>query len=862
MLSFELQGFQTLKRENIRVTQGTTLSIDVHLQVAKLSESVTVTSAAPVVDTTTTKVGADFSGQALVGVPSSTDLWGTLAQTPGIRMQGFDVGGSHKSQQVGYDAFGIRGQTKTMFEGIDNTEGDSGEFFYSDYYAVNEVSVTAVGGDVETSAPGATNIQTFKSGGNTFSGLEQYTYEAGSFVGNNIDAATAARGYTGNPNLLFWETHLDLGGPILRDKLWFYGAYNEFRLDQALSGVDPSVATDITKVSDPMLKVTWKASTKNTFVGFLMPRNYKQKPNRNLSASTSPDSVLAQASKTWIKKIEWQRIWSNRMFMDVRAAACCEVWPMATKVDAAVDPPRMDTATQLVTGAGWNAYNLNYGKPQTLGNITYFLPTKHAGSHDMKFGYEYIFNHYRQGINGQSGPIQYLDRNGQPNEIQLIDVGTYADFGNTWQPGYDDNTMFSLYAQDRWTPTARVTLTAGLRYGYQHPHYEEGTRDPVLSDVFPKLTVPATSLLTRNNVAPRLGLAYDVSGNGRTAVKAFYGRYYAIYGNSFTSLNPGGVNARTYQFNDLNGNDLYDGVQELGALVASSGGSSTTIDPNLKQPYTDEISGSIEHQFWGESSARILYVYKVSRNIFGLVNTARIGTETVPVSVANPFDPSQTIHALDIPSSLKGVVTNEFTNLPDSDASYHTLSLSAQHRFQKGLFIQGDFDYQWRNELRQPSGPSTSPLNTDPIGVYSFGGSFPIDYSADVSNRQATRNWQAHLLGRYELPYQIGVGVNLRSQSGFPYSPIANVKLPNAGTVLVFTDDFSNHYSPTVTMMDLRLDKTVSVGRYKVTGMLDAYNLTNANTITNFFLVNGSTYDKVIAALNPRTIQLGLRFTF
>ena len=123
---------------------------------------------------------------------------------------------------------------------------------------------------------------------------------------------------------------------------------------------------------------------------------------------------------------------------------------MATKVDAAVDPPRMDTATQLVTGAGWNAYNLNYGKPQTLGSITYFLPTKHAGSHDMKFGYEYIFNHYRQGINGQSGPIQYLDRNGQPNEIQLIDVGTYADFGNTWQPGYDDNTMFSLYAQDRW----------------------------------------------------------------------------------------------------------------------------------------------------------------------------------------------------------------------------------------------------------------------------------------------------------------------------------------------------------------------------------------------------------------------------
>src|SRR5439155_8620026 len=157
-LRFELAGFNPLVRGNIVVTQATTLTIDATLQVAALSETLTVTGESPVVDTTTTKVGATFSGQALVGVPSSTDLWGNLAQTPGVRMQGYDVGGSHKSQQTGYDAFGIRGQVKVVFEGIDNTEGDGAAFFYSDYYAVNEVSVTAVGGDVETSAPGATSI--------------------------------------------------------------------------------------------------------------------------------------------------------------------------------------------------------------------------------------------------------------------------------------------------------------------------------------------------------------------------------------------------------------------------------------------------------------------------------------------------------------------------------------------------------------------------------------------------------------------------------------------------------------------------------------------------------------------------------
>src|SRR2546425_9635217 len=162
--------------------------------------------------------------------------------------------------------------------------------------------------------------------------------------------------------------------------------------------------------------------------------------------------------------------------------------------------------------------------------------------------------------------------------------------------------MFSIFAQDRWAPTAKLTITAGLRFGHQRPYYEEGTRNPVLADVFPKQTVPEQTILTRNNVAPRLGLAYDLFGNNRTAVKAFYGRYYAIYGNNFTSLNPGGANYRTYQFLDPNRNGVYDGPHELGTLISSIGGSSTPTDPHPKKPYRGEVSGSGEHQCLGRSS--------------------------------------------------------------------------------------------------------------------------------------------------------------------------------------------------------------------------------------------------------------------
>jgi hypothetical protein len=103
----------------------------------------------------------------------------------------------------------------------------------------------------------------------------------------------------------------------------------------------------------------------------------------------------------------------------------------------------------------------------------------------------------------------------------------------------------------------------------------------------------------------------------------------------------------------------------------------------------------------------------------------------------------------------------------------------------------------------------------------------------------------------------------MRVQSGYPWAPVANIKLPNAGTVLVFSDNIANRRSDTAAIVDLRLDKSFSVrGGAKITGMVDLYNALNANTVTNFFVTSGSTYNTIIAALNPRTMQVGIRLTF
>ena len=208
---FELSGFQTVAREAIVLASGHTLTVDIDLPLGGLTETVQVTTASPVLDRQSTTIGNVLDTAELTTIPSSTDLWAALTQAPGIRAKGFDVGGSHKIQSTGYDAFGVSGQVRVLTEGVDQTEGSGGAGFYQDYYANAEISVSAAGQDVTTNTPGALVQITIKSGGNDFKGLFNQSYEGRDFVGNNIDADTAARGFTGQPNLSYRETHGDLG---------------------------------------------------------------------------------------------------------------------------------------------------------------------------------------------------------------------------------------------------------------------------------------------------------------------------------------------------------------------------------------------------------------------------------------------------------------------------------------------------------------------------------------------------------------------------------------------------------------------------------------------------------------------------
>jgi hypothetical protein len=217
-----------------------------------------------------------------------------------------------------------------------------------------------------------------------------------------------------------------------------------------------------------------------------------------------------------------------------------------------------------------------------------------------------------------------------------------------------------------------------------------------------------------------------------------------------------------------------------------------------------------------------------------------------------------------VPGEVAGLIDNRMATLPGMHAAYDTLQVAVNRRFTSGFLLQASFDYQWRDEFRAAAGENRSPLFADPLVVGSNGhGRIWQNHSLDVDARQATTNWGGRLLARYTLPYEVGVSGNVRYQSGWPDALIQRVDIPGTGTNQpIFLTDLADNRSENVTIVDLRLDKAFNVGSSgRLTMMLDLYNLFNSNAVTNFSLRTGDN-ERVIAALDPLAMKLGVRYQF
>ena len=366
-----------------------------------------------------------------------------------------------------------------------------------------------------------------------------------------------------------------------------------------------------------------------------------------------------------------------------------------------------------------------------------------------------------------------------------------------------------------------------------------------------------------------------------TVLKGHYGRYYLNLADSHEDANPASTAWIRYAFLDPNANGIYDSPNELGAKLDDQGATGaelraegTAVDADLAPEYVDEISVSLEHEVAADTSLRLSYVRKDVSGDSGIWNARQQGALLAGRGISCAADPAwdcplnaltgALLNVQRVPDDVAGLIDNRIAAFPGMEAAYDTLQAAVNRRFSGGFLLQASFDYQWRNEFRAASGESRSPLVADPLVVGSGGhGRIWQNHSLDVDARQATTNWGARLLARYTLPYDVGLAANVRHQSGWPYALIQRVDIPGTGTNQpIFLTDLAANRSENVTMADLRLDKAFAVGAGgRLTLMLDLYNLFNSNAVTNFSLRTADA-ERIIAALDPLAMKLGVRYQF
>ncbi|MEP7118186.1 MAG: carboxypeptidase-like regulatory domain-containing protein, partial [Acidobacteriota bacterium] len=310
-LVFELAGFGTVNRENVRVGLGFTATVNMELGVASLQETVTVSGASPVVDVSTTTTAASFGQERLSALPNARDFWSVLAAAPAIVMTRIDVGGSAAGTQTGYAVYDTKeDQHRPMVEGIVNTEGTNGSGFYYDYGSIDEVAIETKGHTAEMPWPGVWSNFVAKSGGNTYHAKLYGDYQNKSIQRKNIDDSLTVLcpgGRCGNlqPSDLnrltkYHDLNGDIGGYVIKDKIWWYGSARDQKIKTQVPNF-PVKAFE-TGLRNLTGKITYALSQNNKLTAYAQG-GQKHQPNRLdtflVGASTARHS---SEESTWEQK--------------------------------------------------------------------------------------------------------------------------------------------------------------------------------------------------------------------------------------------------------------------------------------------------------------------------------------------------------------------------------------------------------------------------------------------------------------------------------------------------------------------------------------------------------------------------------
>jgi hypothetical protein len=601
----------------------------------------------------------------------------------------------------------------------------------------------------------------------------------------------------------------------------------------------------------------------NKFIGYLQ-HGTKQQPNRTDNSNRLPgavvhltgDSTVLQDSPSWVYKGEWNGTLNQNMFAEFRAGQFGYNFGLNSNTDGI---RYEDLVTNEVTGGGRDWLNKRR-RNQYTGALSYFKDNFAGGSHNFKFGGEYL---------DESGNIlwnqQYTDdvvhylSNGVPNSVRLGISGTSSQ---------NALAQTSFFATDTWS-IDRLTLNVGVRFD-RYRVALPGQEIPV-SRFNPVATPLAerSSVVAFNNFVPRFGATYDIMGDGKTVAKANWGRFYFNTGVTLAdAVNPNTSQQYSdYNWNDLNGDRIFQEGETVGTPFTVFGGTSNvSIDPNLENAYTDEASFFLERTLLEDLGMRVGYVYKKDNNGWQQFNIARpFDVFNVPVTrpdpgpdnVAGNADDGPALNLFNLDDLSRG--SNQNTqNIPGYEGTYKTFELSANKRYGNRWSMVASYSYTWTEEFGRNYFNNTT---ATAVSNFSFFGSFPTNPNERTFNEFT--NWNAKFSGTMDAGWGLRVTPVWKIQSGAPYGRVVSANLNYNSAQLILVEPLGTRRQETVSVFDARVEKQLRFGAKARVGLfMDVYNLMNSNTAVNINWRAGAAFEKATTVLPPRIAKFGVRFNW
>ena len=873
-VTFELTGFKRMVRADVRIQAGFNAEVNGRLELSTVEETVTVTGESPIVDTRSNTLGTNFGKELLEAIPSARDPWVILEQTPGMVMSVQNVGGNASGQQASFAAHGSSANQQWNLDGATITDMAAGSSpTYFDFDSFEEIQITTAGGDASQEASGVAINFVTKSGSNRLKGSSRLFDSNKRFQSSNTPAEVAAQGGgAGNPLKDVIEYGVEMGGPIMKDKAWFWGAISRQSIKVGVLGFLKAGApagstnaddleTDLTVLNNQNLKLNygWNSRQKTTF---LYSRGDKIRNSRGASSTTRIEATTRQTGPTNYYKAEHQWVASDRLVIEGEYSYNNAGFMLNFHKDELATVQRLLYVDQgnTLTRSGTLSDNIRPTYESKLdGN--YFLPNFLGGDHSTKFGVRWRSTPYETISKTGGGATARIRSNG----VNEVDITRDGDTNREmWQ--------YSLYFSDSYK-AKRTTLTWGLRFDHQDDRAISANiaANPILPDLLPAVNFTgADGEAVYNNLAPRVGFAYDLMGTGRTVLKASVARYYGLGIYTAGTISPTGQTTLSYFWNDLN-NDLFVTRNEIdfarGFRATPSANydpanpaSVTTpnrVDPALENDITDEFVGGVDHELMPDLAVGVSYIWRRYHNFQDAYRNATpdsYSPVTFTAACGNALcdQSSYTATYFQRPTALPtGTVlrNNQFSR------DYNGIEVTARKRFSRNWLMNSSFTLN--NTVLSYQTASDFSTLSDPTN-------FDFIDGADSGGLNGPR-WTAKLSGMYALPWNMSVAAFYNLRDGLQFNPI--IQSPNRtgslGTVNVLVERQGTRHYPTFSQLDLHWDKSVLFGQRRIQFNVDAFNLTNAATVLarqtrqNFAQAN-----YVTSILAPRVIRFGLKLNF